>query len=153
MSDTLKEGENYLLFEKGHMAGGKLAGMTNAEICAICTKNYIFIVPKKDFTTYLVASRIREYNYFGDGVKPTDGLKQIVADTSLTVSDLETRMLEILDDQNRERVVRIDELEKFKILTGLLGQARLKFPKKLAPLVLVLKGNGGMKAFKKFYRG
>ncbi len=153
MSDTLKEGENYLLFEKGHMAGGKLAGMTNAEICAICTKNYIFIVPKKDFTTYLVASRIREYNYFGDGVKPADGLKQIVADTSLTVSDLETRMLEILDDQNRERVVKIDELEKFKILTGLLGQARLIFPKKLAPLVLVLKGNGGMKAFKKFYRG
>lgn len=153
MSDTLKEGENYLLFEKGHMAGGKLAGMTNAEICSICTKNYIFIVPKKDFTTYLVASRIREYNYFGDGVKPAEGLKQIVSDTSLTVSDLENRMLEILDDQNRERVVKIDELDKFKIITGLLGQARLKFPKKLAPLVLVLKGNGGMKAFKKFYRG
>ena len=153
MSETLKEGENYLLYEKGYMSGGKLAGMTNAEICAICTKNYIFVVPKKDMTSYLVATRIRHYNYFGDGVKPADGLKQIVSDTSLTLEELESRMIEILGEENRERVIKLADLEKFKIITGLLGQARLKFPKKLAPLVLVMKGNGGMKAFKKFYRG
>ena len=153
MSETLKAGENYLLFEKGYMSGGKLAGMTNAEICSICTKNYIFVVPKKDYSSYLVATRIRHYNYFGAGVKPADGLKQIVSDNSLTIEELESRMIDILGEENRERVIKLDDLEKMKIVTGLFGQARLKFPKKMAPLVLVMKGNGGMKAFKTFYRG
>ena len=153
MSQTLKAGENYLLYEKGYMSGGKVTGATNAQICALCTKNYIFVVPKKDFTSYLVATRIREYNYFGQGVSPEQGLQQIVSDTSLTVEKLEERMVSILGADNKERVVKLDEVEKFKIMTGLLGQARIKYPKKMAPLVLVMKGNGGMKAFKAFYRG
>lgn len=153
MSENLRAGENYLLFEKGFMSGGKLAGLTNAEICSLCTKNYIFVVPKKDFTTYLVASRIREYNYFGEGVPPAEGLKQVVSDPNLTIPELEERMIQMLGAENNDRVIKIADLQKFKIWTGLMGQARIKYAGKLAPLVLIMKGNGGMKAVKQFYKG
>lgn len=153
MSELLKEGVNYELFEKGYYTGGKVTGFSNAEVCALATKNYVFVLPKKDVTSYLVATRVREFNYFGDGVKPADGLKQIVATDGLTVEELEDRMKAMLGAENTDRVIGIKDLDKFKIITGLLGQARMKHKSGGGIKVLSLKGKGSMKRFKAFFEG
>lgn len=151
MNEILSSGVNYELFEKGYFTGGKVTGLTNSEICALATKNYVFVLPKKDFTTYLVATRMREYNYFGEGVKPVDGLKQIVETPGLTVGELEGRMKALLGAENTDRVIAIADLKTFKIITGLLGQVRMKHTSGGGIKVLSLKGKGSMKRFKAFY--
>ncbi|MEM7036350.1 MAG: hypothetical protein AAF570_05160 [Bacteroidota bacterium] len=151
MATPLNEGANYLFFEKGQFSGGKVTGLTNAEVCALCTKDYIFVIPKKDFTTYLVANRTRTYNYFGEGVKIQDGMKALLSEEGLTLEELESRMVEMLGADQKERVIKISDLKKRSIwLFGPFSQARIKFPKG-TPKVLVCRGKGAMKKMKLFY--
>lgn len=148
MNMELKENENYLYFPKANLAEGKIKA--NAlDVGALCTKDYLFIIPDRQINTFVVATRIK--TYYADGKKPTEMVAEMIKEPGLTVAELEERMIEWFGEKEREkRVFKIDELDVFKNTTGLFGQTRFK--KKGKDLkVLALKGKGVKKVFKEFY--
>ncbi|MBK9034917.1 MAG: hypothetical protein IPL61_27245 [Myxococcales bacterium] len=148
MSAAVTVGENVLFFPKAYFS----AGLTNAEVCVVCTKTYVFVVPKKDFTHFLVAMRTRKYAHFGEGIPVVEGVERLLAEPELTVAELEERLVDLLGADQPDRVIKVAELKSFKtILFGPLSQARIKHQSDVAPRVLSCKGKGAMKQFKAFY--
>ena len=148
MSAAVSVGDNVLFFPKAYFN----AGLTNAEVCVVCTPAYVFVLPKKDFTHYLVAMRTRKYDHFGDGKPVAEGVAHLLAEPGLTVSDLEERLIELLGADQPDRVIEIAALKSFKtILFGPLSQARIRHASGGAPRVISCKGKGAMKQFKAFY--
>ena len=148
MSSPVTPGQNVLFFPKSYFN----AGLTNAEVCVVCTKDYVFVLPKKDFTHFLIASRTRKYEYFGEGQAVDDGVEKLLAEPELTVEALEERLIEMLGADQKDRVMKVSELKSFKtIVFGPLSQARIKLASGGAPRVISCKGKGAMKQFKAFY--
>jgi hypothetical protein len=151
MPTPLKNGENYLFFPKGHYTGGKVAGFTNAEVAVICTHRYIFIAPRQEFTTYVIASRVKRFE-FGEGVPVHKGLENMLKDPQLTLEQLEEDMKQLLGADDHDRVIEVAQLKHFKVhLLWILSQARMKHNAGGAVKTLSLAKPSNMKIFKAFY--
>jgi hypothetical protein len=152
MSNDIRVGDNVLFFPKSYFTGGKVTGLTNAEVCAVCTKDYVFVLPKKEFTHFLVAARTRTFEFFGEGVPVAEGVQNLLDAPDMTVSTLESFLVEMLGADKHDRVLKISELKSFKtIVFGPLSQARMKHSAGGGVKVLSCKGKGAMKQFKAFY--
>lgn len=151
-TSEIRLGDNVLFFPRSYFTGGKVTGLTNAEVCAVCTRDYVFVVPKKDFTHFLVAARTRTYDFFGEGVPIEDGLRRLLESPDMTVSTLESFLVEMLGAEERDRVLKVSELKSFKTwVFGPMSQARMKHSAGGGVKVLSCKGKGAMKQFKAFY--
>jgi hypothetical protein len=151
MSQKLELGHNYCYFPKSHYTGGKVTGFTNAEVCIVGTRDYIFIVPKREFTSYLVASSIRTFSW-GEGLTMEQGLQKMFNDPEMTVSQLEGTLGLILGMEDHDRVIKVSDLKSFKVhMAWIFSQARAKHKAGGATKVITCKGAGNMQRFKDFY--
>ncbi len=151
MPTPLSRDINYCYYPKSGYTGGKVTGLTNSEVCIVGTKAYIFVLPYRDFTSYLVAMRIRSYQW-ADGVSMQAGLEQMFADPRMTVEELEATLCDMLGEANHDQVLKVSELTQFKVhLLGILSQARIRHAAGGAIKVIFCKGKGNMKRFKEFY--
>jgi hypothetical protein len=151
MGTALRKGENYLYFPKGTYTGGKVTGITNATVSVVCTHRYLFIFPKKEMTSYLIAFRERSF-HFREGVSVEKGLEEMLNDPQMTVEQLENDLVQMLGANDHDRVIEVAELSQFKVhMMWILSQARMSHKAGGAKKVLSVGGPSNMKKFKEFY--
>ncbi|MFN8393903.1 MAG: hypothetical protein U0176_04445 [Bacteroidia bacterium] len=151
MGTPLRENENFVFFRKASFTGGKVAGVTNVDAAVIGTSKFIFVLPKKEMTSILVAHKIRTFN-MGEGVSVEQGAANMLADPQMTVEQLEEDLKELLGADNHDRVIEISQLSHFRVhMLWILSQARMNHKAGGATKVLSVRGDGGMKRFKAFY--
>lgn len=151
MGTPLRENENYVFFRKASYTGGKLTGLTNIDATVIGTRKYIFVLPKKEMTSILVAHKIRTFK-MGEGVSVEQGAANMLADPQMTIERLEEDLKDLLGADDHDRVIEVAQLTHFKIhMLWILSQARMNHKAGGATKVLSVRGDGGMKRFKAFY--
>lgn len=151
MPTGLQRDVNYFFYPKGNYTGGKVTGLTNAEVSVVGTKNFLFIVPKKEVSSILIATKIKSFS-FGPGVSVEQGLQNLLNDPQMTLEQLESDLKEFLGAENHDRVIEISQLSSFKVhLMWILSQARMRHKAGGAVKVLSLGRPSNMKKFKEFY--
>jgi hypothetical protein len=151
MGTPLKNGDNYLFFPKGSYTGGKVTGVTNSTVSVVCTRRFIFIAPKMEMTSVIVASRVRTYS-FGEGVSMEQGIQKMLEDPQMTVEQLETDLQDFLGADNHDRVIEVAQLKHFRVhMLWIASQARMSHKAGGATKVLSFGGPANMKKFKAFY--
>lgn len=147
---ALVEDENYVFFPKGsYMEVGNIEGAFDGRCCLICTKEYIFVIPDawNEFGTQTM--RHMTFGAYQEGEKTSENLATMIANCE-SIEILENNCKELLQGKEQKRVLKIADLEGFKVKGGILGQARFKRTdgKKCT---LVAMGSGNKKRFKNFY--
>lgn len=121
---AIQDDKDYLFIPAGYLSEGKVTGLTNSEVCMVGTPDYLFFLPERSITSFAVLTKIKTYN-FGDR-KPSEAVAELLNDPELTVQELEDSLKEMLGPEADKRIYKISELEKFKIVTGLFAQNRIK---------------------------
>ena len=151
MATILQREVNCIFFPKGNYTGGKVTGVTNAEVSVVGTKNFIFIVPKREVSSILIATKIKSFS-FGHGVSVEQGLENLLNNPQMTVEQLEGDLKDFLGAENHDRVIEVAQLKSFKVhLMWILSQARMSHKEGRAVKVLSLGKPSNMKKFKEFY--
>lgn len=151
MGTPLRENDNYVFFRKASYAGGKVTGMTTIEAVVIGTRKFIFILPKQEMNSILIAHKVRTFT-MGNGVSVEQGAANMLADPQMTVEKLEEDLKELLGADNHDRVLELSQLSHFRVhMLWILSQARMNHKAGGATKVLSVRGDGGMKRFKTFY--
>lgn len=136
---------DYVFYPKAHVVENRLAKISDA--CFLGTKRYIFVVPKRSIQSFLVATRITQYN---DGQDPAAALRDLLASDALTTDELEQQLVTQLDGDKETRIFPLDQVEVFEMKTGFWGQTKLKLPGDKLKLVNI-RGKGNKAAAQQFY--
>jgi hypothetical protein len=115
----------------------------------ICTKKHIIIVPLEAAGMMGLTGRTAKYD-IGDN-DPAAFAEAVLADPDATVQGLVDLFTEVLADDKYQRVFAVDELEKFKVKTGLFtGGMYWKMPGE-ARKTANIPGKANKVAVKTFY--
>ena len=114
MSEPVQLGSNVLFFPNGQITTGKGLKLVVSDVSAVCTRDYLFLVPKKDISVGLVRTRVKQIE-LPDNVTVEQAIESMVSRPGLAVADLEAELVAMLAADSTDRVFRLAELKSYKV--------------------------------------
>ena len=147
---ALTANEDYIYVPNVRIMEGFTTGTTTSA-CMICTRDHIIFVPLSSEGVAGLRGRTAKYD-IGDE-DPAAFAEAVLADPEMTVDGLVGLFRDLLADDKYQRVFPVDELEKFKVKTGLFtGGMFWKMPGE-AKKNAHIPGKPNKVAVKTFYEG
>lgn len=143
----MTEKQDYLIYDSAFVMNSKQP-MKQIDVCAVCTKNYIFYIPKKTVGLFLLFNTIRNHSYF-NGVSVEAGVRRLVQDAP-SVEELEKSLIALVEGDEK-CVHKISDQSSFKF-RGFLGKHTLRMATALTNWSSISpNGRGNSKEMRAFY--
>lgn len=113
----MKEKIDYLVYYGSTLINSS-APLKNCDACIVCTKNYVFCIPKQTIGVYAILVTFKTHNLF-EGVSIEEGVKKLV-ESSGSVEELEKSFIALLED-DAKYVHKLSDMKSFKF-RGVFGK-------------------------------
>ena len=137
---------NSLLIDHG-MALTSKSPMTHIESAVVCTKDKVYVFPKKSTGNFVILNTVKSHSFF-EGKSVEEGLKKVISEAS-SDAELESTLSDLLEN-NEKYILDLNAATK-KSIKGFLGKKTLMVRNGKSWTSFSPKGKEATKAMADFY--